>query len=337
MAGGARNARRTGPIRRRRALAADGYGPASRSEWLDVDWSEHLRSAVVRDARVNYVEMGDGPPVVFVHGLSGCWQNWLENIPHFARHHRVVAVDLPGFGASQMPREEISMPGYGRFLDAFLGQIGIPRAALVGNSMGGFIAAETAISHPARVERLVLVAAAGGVGPANRSMRAKARAVRLANPAVSPVVARRELLMRRRALRSAMVAGVVRFPDLLHPEIVYEITSGAGKPGFTGALRAVLTYDFRERLPQISCPTLVIWGRNDLIVPVRGAHEYARLIPGAQKVILDHTGHVPMIERPERFNDLVAAFVGDGPAAGGEVPAPGGSETTVLDEAPQIT
>ena len=88
--------------------------------------------------------MGSGPPLVFVHGLAGCWQNWLENIPHFARSHRVIAVDLPGFGESELPHEDISIPGYGRFVDAFLGEIGVERAPLVGNSMGGFIAAEVA-------------------------------------------------------------------------------------------------------------------------------------------------------------------------------------------------
>ena len=126
----------------------DDYGSRGRSPWLDIDWREHLRSITVHDARVNYVEMGDGPPVVFIHGLAGCWQNWLENIPRFAERHRVVAVDLSGFGHSELPREEISIPGYGRFIDAFLGKIGIEKATLVGNSMGGFIAAETAISHP---------------------------------------------------------------------------------------------------------------------------------------------------------------------------------------------
>src|SRR4051794_23725306 len=146
----------------------DGYVVAKRTEWLDIDWSEHLHSATVHGARVNYAEMGEGPAVVLVHGLSGCWQNWLENIPHLARRHRVIALDLAGFGESELPQEEISIPGYGRFVDAFLGEIGIERAALVGNSMGGFISAETAISHPSRVEKLVLVSAAGLMRIGNR-------------------------------------------------------------------------------------------------------------------------------------------------------------------------
>ena len=122
--------------------------------------------------------MGTGPPLVFIHGLAGCWQNWLENIPYFARSHRVIAVDLAGFGESELPQEDISIPGYGRFMDAFLGEIGVERASLVGNSMGGFIAAETAISHPSRVEKLVLVSAAGGARAADGTIAARTRVLR---------------------------------------------------------------------------------------------------------------------------------------------------------------
>jgi pimeloyl-ACP methyl ester carboxylesterase len=139
----------------------EAYGPVGRSAWLDVDWREHQRWVTVLGSPVNVVEMGTGDPIVFVHGLVGSWQNWLENIPHFARDHRVVALDLPGFGASPMPAEKISIAGYARILDALLGELGIDAACVVGNSMGGFIAAELAIAFPQRVERLVLVSAAG--------------------------------------------------------------------------------------------------------------------------------------------------------------------------------
>ena len=87
------------------ATPSDGPDPYGNPdpEWLRIDWREHRRQVDVVGAKVNYVEMGEGPPLLFVHGLSGCWQNWLENIPYFARTHRVVALDLPGFGGSPMP------------------------------------------------------------------------------------------------------------------------------------------------------------------------------------------------------------------------------------------
>jgi pimeloyl-ACP methyl ester carboxylesterase len=287
----------------------DGYGVAQRSEWLDIDWREHLHSATVHGSRVNYVEMGSGAPIVLIHGLSGCWQNWLENIPHLARNHRVIAVDLPGFGESELPQDEISIPGYGRFVDALLGQIGIERATLIGNSMGGFIAAEIAISHPARVEKLVLVSAAGLMRVGNRRLSAIERAARLFHPATAAVLARREYLVKRPKLRRRILYGIVRYPDRIAPELVYEVASGAGKPGFLDALTAISNYDFTDRLPGISVPTLLVWGQNDWIVPVASAYEYERLIPGSRPVIFEQTGHLPMLERPARFNHLVEEFL----------------------------
>jgi pimeloyl-ACP methyl ester carboxylesterase len=295
--------------------AADDYGTPGRSAWLDVDWQEHLRSETVHGARVNYVEMGEGPPVVFIHGLAGCWQNWLENIPYFARQHRVVAVDLAGFGHSELPLEDISIPGYGRFMDAFLGQIGIERAALIGNSMGGFTAAETAIAHPSRVDRLVLVSAAGGPALRERNDANQARVIRAARlfaPIAAAAIARRDSLIRRPGLRRMLLWKIARHPERIAPELCYEVASGAGKPGFLDALQAILDYDFERRVPEIECPTLIVWGRNDEIVPVEDAYEYERLIPGSRKVIFEDTGHVPMVERPARFNKLLEEFLADG-------------------------
>lgn len=294
---------------------SDGYGVAQRSEWLDIDWQEHLRSTTVHGARVNYVEMGSGPTLVLIHGLSGCWQNWLENIPHFAHRHRVVAVDLAGFGDSELPHEEISIPGYGRFIDSFLGEIGIERATLVGNSMGGFIAAETAIAHPSRVEKLVLVSAAGLVRTGNAQLNALERAARLFQPAMAAIMARREHVVRRPRLRRVIFAGVVKYPQRLAPELFYEVASGAGKPGFLDALNATMAYDFRDRLPEISVPTLIVWGRNDRVVPVAGAYEYEKLIPGARLVVWEETGHLPMLERPGQFNKLVDGFLSESVSA----------------------
>jgi pimeloyl-ACP methyl ester carboxylesterase len=292
--------------------AQDDYGSPGRSEWLDIDWRQHLRSLRLDGARVNYVELGEGPPVVFIHGLSGCWQNWLENIPEFANRHRVVALDLCGFGESELPNEEISIPGYGRFVDAFLGEIGVERGALVGSSMGGFIAAECAISHPSRVEKLVLVSAAGGPTLYDRNSHDRDRLLRLArllHPVAAAMLARREQLVRRPRLRRALLWKIVRYPERIQPELCYEVASGADKPGFFDALKAVFDYHFTDRIAQISCPTLIIWGQDDEIVPVEDADEYQRPIPAARKVVFEQTGHLPMLERPARFNRIVEEFL----------------------------
>src|SRR6476620_6877699 len=143
----------------------DVYGPEGRSPWLEIDWREHQRWLEIEGRQVNLIDIGprdtDEDPIIFIHGLAGCWQNWLENIPYFARDRRVIAIDLPGFGHSEMPAEKISISGYGRTVEAILDELGAEGAEIVGNSMGGFIGAEVAIQFPERVKRLVLVSAAG--------------------------------------------------------------------------------------------------------------------------------------------------------------------------------
>ena len=103
----------------------------------------------------------DRPPLLFLHGLGGVWQNWLLNIPAFMGTHRVIAPDLPGFGRSEMPAGRISIQGYGRVIDELCRALDVDCPVVIGNSMGGFIGAELALAFPTRVSRLVLVSAAG--------------------------------------------------------------------------------------------------------------------------------------------------------------------------------
>jgi pimeloyl-ACP methyl ester carboxylesterase len=296
--------------------APGGYGPSGRSPWLDVDWREHQRWVTIDGRRVNVIELGSGPPVVFIHGLSGSWQNWLEQLPVFARDHRVIAFDLPGFGASQMPREKITIRGYGRFVDALLGELGVSSAAVVGNSMGGFIGIELAIRFPERVERLVLVSAAGLSIEYLRNERALAVLGAIENrlAAYSGWLASRSDALARRPGARRMIFGIVASrPDRLPGPLIAEQVRGSGKPGFLPALDALTDYPIRDRLGEIACPTLIVWGAEDKLVPARDADEFARLIPNARKVVWPETGHVAMLERPEAFNALVQAFLAEEP------------------------
>jgi pimeloyl-ACP methyl ester carboxylesterase len=292
------------------------YGPSGRSPWLDMDWREHQRWVTIDGRRVNVIELGSGPPVVFIHGLSGSWQNWLEQLPVVAREHRVIAFDLPGFGESEMPREKITISGYGRFVDALLDELGAGTVAVVGNSMGGFIGIELAISFPDRVERLVLVSAAGLSIEYLRNERALA----LLNVAENRLAAysgwlasRSDALARRPGARRMIFGIVAHRADLLPGPLVAEQVRGSGKPGFVPALDALTDYPIRDRLGEIACPTLIVWGSQDRLVPARDADEFARLIPNSRKVVWRDTGHVAMLERPAAFNALLEAFLAEEP------------------------
>jgi len=296
---------------------ASGYGPQGRSQWLDIDWREHQRWVRVEDRWANVVELGEGAPVLFVHGLSGSWQNWLENMPVIAQAgYRSIAVDLPGFGESEMPREKISISGYGRWVAALLEELDVGPVALVGNSMGGFIGAEVAIKHPALVERLVIVSAAGISIEHQRNepvLGALYRTERIGEIMLAWFVARAERFSRRPGLRKNAMRFVAAHPDRLPAALVSEQLRGAGKPGFLPALDALTDYPIRDRLPDIACPTLVVWGARDRLVPVRDADVFEELIPDARKVVFEDTGHVAMFERPERFNRLLLDFLAEQP------------------------
>jgi pimeloyl-ACP methyl ester carboxylesterase len=294
----------------------DPYGnPDPGPAWMDIDWRARLRTAEVGGARVNYAELGEGPPIVFVHGLGGSWQNWLENMPRLAElGHRVVALDLPGFGASPMPPWEISIPRYGEFLGDFCEQLGLTPCTLVGNSMGGFVAAEVAVGEPEWVERLVLVSAAGISHATMR--REPVLAVARMSVAADPLLFRLNLpAMRRPGLRRLAFGGIMRHPERLRRELLVEFLAPAiGSDGFLPAVSALTGYDLLDRLENIRVPTLIVWGRDDLVVPVSDSAGFVERIEGSRLVVFDDCGHVPMAEHPVRFNRLLAEFCDEGAA-----------------------
>jgi pimeloyl-ACP methyl ester carboxylesterase len=293
---------------------AAAYGPVGHSEWLDVEWSEHQRWVRVENRWVNVVELGSGPPLLLIHGLS-CWQSWLENICFFARDHRVIAMDLPGFGASQPPAEPISISGYARMLDALCDELGVACAAVVGNSMGGFIGAELAIRFPARVSRLCLAPAIGLNMEHVRIERRRTIGNRVENLlffGLAWLSVRSDLPVRRAGLRQKLLSLVVAHPERLPGALVLQVIRATGRAtGFTAALDAITQYPIRDRLGEIVCPTLIIWGEDDRLVPVSDATELEWLIPNSRKLVYGETGHLPMLERPTRFNADVHAFLSE--------------------------
>jgi pimeloyl-ACP methyl ester carboxylesterase len=287
----------------------DPYGDPN-PEWLEIDWREHLRNADVVGASVNYAEIGEGPPVLLIHGLGGSWQNWLANMPHLAKNHRVIAIDLPGFGASPLPPWEISIPAFGRFIHDFCEKVEIGSAAVIGSSLGGFVASELAITEPSRVERLVLASSAGVTW--SRARREPAAVLGRIMRAAAPLAFRYQMEgLRRRGLRQRAYRGIVDDPVALDPRLLFEITVPALRaPGFYDAMTTLVGYDIRDRLQEIEVPTLVVWGRQDRVVPSRSAPFYRDLIgDNAELVVFERCGHLPMLERPVRFNRLIDDFL----------------------------
>jgi pimeloyl-ACP methyl ester carboxylesterase len=286
------------------------YADADDSAWMDVDWPSIIRRLTIDGREVNVVDSGgDKPPILWVHGLGGRWQNWLLNLPAFMRDHRVIAPDLPGFGESEMPRGEISIGRYARTLDRICDELGVDAAVVVGNSMGGFVGAEMGINFSTRVERLVLVSAAG-LSIEYQRREPLLTFARLWAVTTTRASARTDLVVKRPRLRRAALQTVVRYPERLSAPLAWELAESAGRPGFVPALEALMDYSIRDLLERIEAPTLIVWGENDMLVPVGDAARFERLIgPNAHKVIFEDTGHLAMLERPSRFNALLADFL----------------------------
>ncbi len=288
------------------------YADGDDAAWMAVDWPRLTRTVAIGSHEINVVDTGGGderPVLVLLHGLSGRWQNWLLTMPAFMATHRCIAPDLPGFGGSSMPSDGISIRGYARLVEQLCDAVGVSRATFGGSSMGGFVAAELALSSPARVEKLVLVSAAG------LSIEYVRREPLLAAARVLSVTGTRSLpyserIISRPRLRRAALQMFIRYPERLSSPLAWELMQGSGKPGFVHALDALTRYSFRDRLPEIRVPVLIVWGENDLLVPVGDAARFeCRIGANAQRVIFEDTGHAPMIERPSRFNEVLAGFL----------------------------
>ena len=296
---------------------ADGPDPYGNPdpEWLRIDWPAQLHDVEVGGNRVHYAELG--PPeaeqhplaLVFVHGLSGCWQNWLENLPHFARRHRVIALDLPGFGSSPVPDWEISIPAYGKLLLDFCDAIGVRDCAVVGNSMGGFVAAEATIAQPDRFEKLALVSAAGVSSARLRREPTEVAARMIAAGTPLAFKAQTRALRRPRA-RAMAFGGIFDDPRSLRPELIWEFFDGGMRSqSFVEALSSLAGYNFLDRLEEVDVPTLIVWGRQDHVVPPADAYGYQQRLKRSRLEVFDRCGHVPMAERPVRFNRVLERFL----------------------------
>jgi pimeloyl-ACP methyl ester carboxylesterase len=308
---------------------ADGPDPYGNPDpdWLRIDWRRHLRSIELDTAAypeatggstpINYVDIGPtevdaaeaARPIVFVHGLGGSWQNWLENIPHIARRHRVIALDLPGFGRSPLPTWSISIESHGRVLLDFCRRLELTGGAVVGNSMGGFISAEALIQSAEAFERLVLVSAAG-ISHSRKWSGPALTAARMTAVVIPAFLRLEDQVLRRPRLRFRIFGGVFHDPLKLRTELLYEFAhNGAGKEGFLPAVRGMVGYDFLDRLEGIQTPTLIVWGRNDRIVPPADSAGYGNRLRNSRLRIYDRCGHCTMAERPVRFNRELAEFL----------------------------
>lgn len=248
----------------------------------------HYRRANVGPAAIHYQVAGSGRPLVLIHGLSGSCRWWKKNLAELARQFRVYVVDLVGFGSSRNGHP-FALGEAAEHLARWMEQLGLERAALVGHSMGGHIAADLAAARPDLVERLILVDAA--VLPFEQSYVAHT------------------LSMFREASQMPLSFLPVLLSDSMR----------AGIATIWKAATELLTTDLRPKLACITAPTLVIWGEKDALIPLEFGKRLSHYLRYDELVIVKRAGHNPMWDCPRAFNQVVAEFLNAAaPAPAGE-------------------
>lgn len=270
---------------------------------------EHRSVRVGRHILSSYV-FGHGPPVVLLHGLAATKLSYLPLLPALARNHRVIVPDLPGHGESTKPRASYTPAYFASVILGLFDELGLDRAAVIGNSMGGRIALEVAAESD-RVRGLVLLDPA----PAGVSFPLYVRLLRMLPTGVGAV----PIPLRKRIVAFG-IRSLFADPDRLPrgaylagaDEFIRIYRHGRARVALLSAIRGLMTDDedrFWERMAGIETPTLVLWGNEDRLIPVRLGRRLAETMPGARLVVLPGVGHVPQFEVPEDARRRVQVFL----------------------------
>jgi pimeloyl-ACP methyl ester carboxylesterase len=272
------------------------------------------QTVVLHGHSLAYTDSGSGPVVLFVHGICGSQRQWAHLVDRLDEDHRVLVPDLFGHGQSAKPVGDYSVGAHAGTLRDLLDRLGVDRVTLVGHSLGGGIAMIFAYLFPERVDRLVLVAS-GGLG---REVSPLLRAATLpAAELVLPVLASGWIRDRVSAAgRTVSRLGWRSGADL--SEVWAGFTSLADpdtRRAFLATTRAVIdpggqTITAHDYLPDATpCPTLVVWGSGDRLIPVAHADAAQRSIPGVRVEVFEGAGHFPHLDEPDRFVEVLRDFI----------------------------
>ncbi len=266
------------------------------SQQLDNYYYHYLR---ISEIRVRYYDAADANknPVLFLHGLGGSIESWINNIEKMSQSFRVIAVDMPGFGQSDKPKMSYTIKFYREFVVQFLHSLKISKISIVGSSLGGHVAAEVAINHPDIVEKLVLVSPPGALPSSFKGTSALKRYIK--------VIHARNV----QQVKQALFAVDNKPVDDAYAQIVFEKISMPGaKEAFLSALKgSAQAPRLNSRLNKIHAPTLLLWGKEDAMIPVKFIEPFVKM-KNCRIILLEGCGHRPHAERPQLFNKLIADF-----------------------------
>lgn len=258
------------------------------------------KNVTVFGAKIRYLEAGDAtkPKVILLHGLGAQAESWALTIPALAANYHVIAPDQVGFGKSDKPLLKYRVATYADFLDKFMSELKIEKTHLVGNSMGGWVATLFAVKYPHKVGKIVLADSAGIV-PANVDI---SRIYQLNNSTRDEIRANLKLIFANPLLQNNEALVDQFFTQRVIANDGYTINS------IIESIKRKEDF-LNDELGKVQKPTLIIWGKQDGLLPVSDANTFNKGIKGSELVIFDNCGHVPQFEKAQDFNKTVLEFL----------------------------
>lgn len=264
----------------------------------------------VMQMQVHYRDEGnknDSLPLVLIHGIGASLHTWEESVKLLTDSFRVITLDLPAYGLTgPNPKRVYSQEFYVQFIDEFLKSIHVNKCIIGGNSLGGAIAWNYTYEHPTKVEKLILIDAAG------YPMISESKPIAFTLAQI-PVLKHMLNYITPRFLAKKSVMNVYDDPTKVTEKVVdryFDLFLREGnRQAFVDRMNFSTYPDHLIRLRTIKTPTLIVWGENDKLIPIENAQKFHADLPNDTLVVLEKTGHVPMEENPDRTVDAIRLFL----------------------------
>ncbi len=252
----------------------------------------------VGENKIRYLDGGGASGnIVLIHGLGGFAERWSTVMPILSKKYRVIAPDLPGYGFSDKPSIDYTPEFFSKFVFDFLDSLDIRKTNMIGTSLGGQIVAECAITQSKMIEKIILASPSGIMKNSTPTLDAYSMAALY--PSYDTVKTAYEMMTGSKNVTTESIEGFIK-----------RMTQPNAKMAFMSTLLGLKnSQPITDRLPNITAPTLIIWGKQDTLIPVKYANDFTVSIKNCQLEIMETCGHTPHIEEPAKFSQIILNFL----------------------------